>query len=317
MELLIVISVIALLMAVMLPGLNRANKTARSLACKSAIRSTGLAFDVYCRSNDGILPLAYTYISPGGISEQPTEPLNGISHWSGIFIESGYAVENSMRCPEIKNGGLPPQNTVPENLEPGQENAFPGIIDKQAERCAFTVNEGLCPRNRFDTGYQNAQTASKLVKVSRVLRPAKVILLTEWPKDWRIVSSRFSDISRSYMPVHGFRTLGQVPGPDRYDLNMVSEETYRACFESGAFRRLDKYDLSVNPNDYRQYPSRLDWVGRNHLGSVGKKNMKQSSFYYLDGHVESKSVYETIENGRFEWGDKVYSIKGVNSVVCY
>jgi prepilin-type processing-associated H-X9-DG protein len=51
--------------------------------------------------------------------------------------------------------------------------------------------------------------------------------------------------------------------------------------------------------------SLLDWVGRNH--GTGKAGEKKSNFLYVDGHVETKHVRETI-SPVFEWGHAYYSL---------
>ena len=315
-ELLIAVLVIAVLMSIILPALSHVKKIAKAIVCQSNIRSTGLAFAPYCQSNEDYFPPAYTYIGGCGLN-QPEEPINGICHWSGLFKTGGYLAEETFHCPEIPHGGLSPQNTDASNLDPEQQAGIEGVIDTQADRCAFTVNEAMCPRNRFELNFEGAQKPSKLVKNSRVGRLSSTILLTEWPADWRIVSGSDSNLSRSYMPVHGFRGLGKMAGSDRYDLNMVETDGAKPCGTYGNFRKINDYDLSVDPGPYCSNPARLDWAGRNHRGTKTNKNIKQSSFFYMDGHTESKSIYETIESGRFEWGDKVYSLAGGGNTPCY
>jgi len=271
-ELLIVIVIISLLMSILLPALVAVKKTARSTICQSNIRSTGFAFDVYGQSNNAYFPPAYTYIG-GNFNNQPEQPIYGICHWSGILIEGHYVTENTLHCPEIPNGGLAPQNTLASNLDSGQETGLEDTIDIQANRCAFTVNEALCPRNRFTADFEGTQNPSKLVKQSQVDGLSRTILLTEWPNNWQIVSGSESNLSFSYLPVHGFRGLGKMTGSDRYDLNMVSMDLNNPCNMYGNFRRINEYDLSDDPGKYRSYPPRLDWVGRNHKGTKTNKNL--------------------------------------------
>ena len=57
MELLVVISIIALLMAILMPSLQRAREAARTVTCKAKIRQIGLAFTLYSEYNgDWICP---------------------------------------------------------------------------------------------------------------------------------------------------------------------------------------------------------------------------------------------------------------------
>jgi len=62
----------------------------------------------------------------------------------------------------------------------------------------------------------------------------------------------------------------------------------------------------------------LNFVGRNHgpkkLGSVRGPNgaiagwdLRTSNFLYLDGHVETKNVADTVYPA-YQWGEKFYSL---------
>ena len=55
-ELLVVIAILAILMALLAPGLKAARESARSLQCLNNFRQIGLATISYCEDNDGYLP---------------------------------------------------------------------------------------------------------------------------------------------------------------------------------------------------------------------------------------------------------------------
>ena len=59
-ELLVVIAIIALLMAILVPSLNRARKQARFVRCKANLRSYGLMALMYADDCDGKMPDAWT-----------------------------------------------------------------------------------------------------------------------------------------------------------------------------------------------------------------------------------------------------------------
>ncbi len=52
-ELLVVISIIAILLAVLMPALNKAKKQARSVICVSNLKQWGLMYQMYCQDNSG------------------------------------------------------------------------------------------------------------------------------------------------------------------------------------------------------------------------------------------------------------------------
>jgi len=52
-ELLVVIAIIALLMGILMPTLQRARKSARSVACQASLRQWGLVLKLYADDNDG------------------------------------------------------------------------------------------------------------------------------------------------------------------------------------------------------------------------------------------------------------------------
>jgi len=55
-ELLVVIGIIALLISILLPSLNRARAAASAVQCASNLRQLGLAFTMYANANHGSLP---------------------------------------------------------------------------------------------------------------------------------------------------------------------------------------------------------------------------------------------------------------------
>ena len=78
-ELLVVISIIALLVSILLPALKHARAAAEQIACASNLKQLDLAFAVYANDRDGYLPpsktadgKAWSYqIFSYGASEKP------------------------------------------------------------------------------------------------------------------------------------------------------------------------------------------------------------------------------------------------------
>lgn len=55
-ELLVVIGIIALLISILLPALSAARESARAVACMSNMRQWGMAWQMYCDQNKGLIP---------------------------------------------------------------------------------------------------------------------------------------------------------------------------------------------------------------------------------------------------------------------
>ncbi len=70
-ELLVVVSIIALLASFLLPGLSRAREYAYFTTCKNNLRQIGIGLTIYCGDNRGRLPEAYWRCSKwGAISDE-------------------------------------------------------------------------------------------------------------------------------------------------------------------------------------------------------------------------------------------------------
>ncbi|HEV7301936.1 MAG TPA: prepilin-type N-terminal cleavage/methylation domain-containing protein [Tepidisphaeraceae bacterium] len=69
-ELLVVIGIIAVLISILLPSLNRARRAANNVACLSNMKQMGLAMAMYTNANKGSLPWSYYYeaTNPGDLS---------------------------------------------------------------------------------------------------------------------------------------------------------------------------------------------------------------------------------------------------------
>src|SRR5688572_12651103 len=93
-ELLVVIGIIALLVSMLLPALNRAREAANAAACMSNLRQINTAYHLYAHDNKGQLPY-YLWFT----SAQPEYSWN--AYWIGVANK--YGVKNdAIRCPSAK-----------------------------------------------------------------------------------------------------------------------------------------------------------------------------------------------------------------------
>jgi prepilin-type N-terminal cleavage/methylation domain-containing protein/prepilin-type processing-associated H-X9-DG protein len=293
-ELIVVIGVIAVLFALLLPTLAGSRRDANQIACAANLLNIGQALVEYEDDNNGAIPASYSYHGQTVVNGKQTQTNQGYVHWSYFLYSRGSISTEAFTCPELDGGGLPPTNTTDSNLLPGQVNDTPGVVDDQATRVAYTLNEALSPRNKFALGFQGALRVYQFIHVSSIPHSSTTILASEWgPKAARFLASNGQFTVDSHRPVHGF--VGLDGTLDMFELQ-----------PGLGYRRVTAADLDPDPNSASSSTTRLDWVGRNHGNMQGYPDERRSNFLYLDGHVECKSIYDTLMP--FQWGDKFYTL---------
>ena len=317
-ELLVVIGIIAVLISILLPTLSLAQEQARQLKCASNLRNVGQGIAIYVAGNKGCFPHAYIYIGQKIVNgtQTPASAVNGYDHWSSYLYgtnPSGDAVAlDSFLCPSIENGGIPPTNPPPGVGDAMQVPETSGVVDRQAPRLAYTLNEAVCPRNKWVKDFQGNKRVYRYVRAGQIKNSSNVILGTEFPLNSAIVSdvSRAdgsSTVVKSHRPIHGF-----VGGDGNMD--QLAPDPFGGRITA---RGAERSDLLGDPQPGNDFSCRLNWVGRNH----GKKKLeagfdvRKSNFLYVDGHVETKSIRDTVKPSLFEWGERFYSLEPNNDIV--
>jgi len=94
-ELLVVIGIIAVLIAILLPSLNRARASAASVACQSNLRQIGQASLIYAQSNKAALPSSVA----DSIYKFPMDTAQELSHIMKGATNIFYCPTNSLPAP--------------------------------------------------------------------------------------------------------------------------------------------------------------------------------------------------------------------------
>jgi len=102
-ELLVVIGIIALLISILLPALNRARRQAKTLVCLSNLRQMGNAWTMYLSENKGHLPNYIWHTSPpgAGLAGPALTEFCWRGYWMGILNDLRIN-GNQLLCPEAQ-----------------------------------------------------------------------------------------------------------------------------------------------------------------------------------------------------------------------
>jgi len=326
-ELLVVVGIIAMLVAILMPSLGRAKDYAQAARCATNTNSLGKQLLLWTTARHEYPPsYVYPYNDEGAfdLDNQPKNHPFGYLHWSHFLLgKENPLPDTAFRCPSMQHGGIPRTNPGPmkRNWEVGQadqngDSSPNSLEDRQATRMAYTANAALIPRNKFTTGLSGGQRVNQLVRPEEVQFAGKTILVTEFFDNWRAVTAKAdSKLVKSHRPVNPFVHVGA--GTDEYTASLNAPGFLYG--EPGG-----------NSNDYGLKPlktvmgatglidgslvTELNAIGRHHIGG-DEEFGGTANFLYCDGHVDRKTVLETMENR--EWGDAYYSINGKNEVLNY
>ncbi|NOT01387.1 MAG: prepilin-type N-terminal cleavage/methylation domain-containing protein [Phycisphaerales bacterium] len=330
-ELLVVISIIALLISILLPSLKGARDQAKRVKCAASMRGSVLAIATHTSEKKGEFPPSYIYPSDAGgaydLFNQPLDKPWGYMHWSYFLFSSGKVNDSSFTCPSMRSsrGGAPRTNPglLKENWEAGQiddggsESPNPRE-DKQAPRMAFTANAALMPRNKFTlqlvaASSSGGQRVNVLVRDDQLKRPSGTILLTEFLDEWKQVGVAAGNgtISKSHRPLHPFWNLSNSFDP--YSHQKEVGGFFYGNPQDPTFGLSPLSDLKDGGAWDSPSYNQMNFVGRHHPGKGRNKIWGgDADFAYVDGHIESKTAYQTLKHR--EWGDRFYSIDGKNDV---
>jgi prepilin-type processing-associated H-X9-DG protein len=133
----VVIAVIALLMAVLLPALQRARKQAKGVACHANLRQWGMTLELYTEDNEGRLPA-------------------DLSGYCGIWLFRGASLRGDPNAPDDSMHHFSTRDLVccPLAIKPNRGRGFTGAaVVKGTMGSAFGAWEITSPGRPFQGSY--------------------------------------------------------------------------------------------------------------------------------------------------------------------
>lgn len=334
-ELLVVVSIIALLISILLPSLRNAREQAKATQCAANCRQIGQAMATYLAEHNGVYPPSYVYpinrsASWSIVQQSPQSFPNGYLHWSHFLYSGGKVGEKAFQCPTFPRGGAPRTNPGrdPENWNLGEQEDDSGtatpnidIEDRQAVRMAYTANAAIVPRNKFTSGLSGGPRLNILVQENMIRRPSDTILATEYLNNWKALgesggSGTGKVLVKAHRPVNVF--FHTVEGGWNEYLSQPSSPGFmygikRRPVTDADWGVVQFKDLKNLKNVLRNNPTvgQINAVGRHHPGG-DKLYGGTTNFLFCDTHVERTTVLNTMKQKK--WGERYYSLTGDNVV---
>lgn len=177
MELLVVISIIALLMSIMMPALGKAKELARKVLCAANAKQLAMSFNLYSMSYDGYLvpdrglrPSGYL---PGAEGAQPWD-----SKMAALWdSKKDDAYKKYLICPSDKKKRLPDPNPI---YDPYRKSPDDFAIRSYGPN--YSLYNNLWPSSINSGSYLWAASGNQTMipaKSSNVFRPGETILIGE------------------------------------------------------------------------------------------------------------------------------------------
>jgi prepilin-type processing-associated H-X9-DG protein len=254
-ELLVVISIIALLMAILVPSLGKARNQAKVLICSTNARQIGLIASTYQGDNDGYAPLVYNTAVP--VPKVAYISLATASYW-GIKLPTDFNPTRSWTNPKK---GKYAEEYLPEQFI-----------------CPFSVGKAAQENPWFFTGLVYGGTLPNYTRMGKEESYGTWIWKLDDFKNFTTYPTGDKSDGRPKFLV--------MPWHSAFQITDYSDQSYEVLKQYPVRWGSQKCRLSETTVAFCQKGQWDGWRVVRNYGSHKKRNEGGSNAVFADGHVE-------------------------------
>lgn len=279
-ELLVVIGIIAVLISILLPALNRARASANTVKCLANLRSIGQSIMIYTNQHKGTLPYgrwdASSAVPDGTITHQdgPT-----VSDWTTLLIGRVTG----------KSGGITYTDAQAAGAQYSQVYTCPSAVEGTREPLYYRLHYASHPRlmpdlDEADQAYPAAnRPLMKPYKISKIAQSAEIALI--WDASQKLGNLSTTSDGNALPVGRGVDQNGLFRG-DNNDAPHTWNWMLKGARADGTEVNLDQAVFASNRDWFNSFPdpkvsSEIRW-------RHGKNDT--ANFVFADGHADTRRL---------------------------